>query len=218
MWSRAQNGSWKTVGDRILPGTHLCLFYDNDAQRNRMITDLFRAGWDCGEQVAYVTDTRSVAQVYALFNEMNAFEPTLPTSAFKVADAKTAFYPQGRFDPQDQLSAIAEFDTSARQQGYAGVRVSGEMSWSLREVPGAERVLEYEAKITDVLAQHQVTAICQYDLRRFDAQTISEVLKAHPVIIVNGQIMHNPFYTTPQILLQALRRSTACRSLGCLHE
>jgi hypothetical protein len=39
-----------------------------------------------------------------------------------------------------------------------------------------------------------ITVMCQYDLRLFDGAMMFEVMNVHPVMIVGGQIFHNPFY------------------------
>ena len=81
--------------------------------------------------------------------------------------------------------------------GYAGGRLTGEMSWALKHIPGSDRLIEYEGRINDLLKTYPLTAICQYDTRRFDGATIFEVLSVHPIMIVHGQIMRNPFYVPP---------------------
>jgi hypothetical protein len=81
--------------------------------------------------------------------------------------------------------------------GCAGARATGEMTWALHDIPGSDRLIEYEGRINDLLKTYPLTAICQYDTRRFDGATIFEVLSVHPIMIVHGQIMRNPFYVPP---------------------
>ena len=62
--------------------------------------------------------------------------------------------------------------------------------------------MEYEALVNTVLDTHPVTPICQYDARRFDGATLLNVLKVHPMMIVQGQIVHNPYYMPPEEFLR----------------
>jgi hypothetical protein len=64
-------------------------------------------------------------------------------------------------------------------------------------IPGVERLIEYEARINKVLKTHPMTTLCQYDTRKFSGGMIYELLNVHPVMIVHGQIMRNPFYVAP---------------------
>jgi hypothetical protein len=36
--------------------------------------------------------------------------------------------------------------------------------------------------------------MCQYDLNKFDGGTLYDVLNVHPVVIVGGHLLRNPFY------------------------
>ncbi len=67
----------------------------------------------------------------------------------------------------------------------------------MRGVPGAERLLEYEAGLTRVLQKTSVSAVCQYDVHLFDGRTILDILRVHPVIVSRGQLVQNPFYMGP---------------------
>jgi hypothetical protein len=39
--------------------------------------------------------------------------------------------------------------------------------------------------------------MCQYDARRFDGATIFDVINVHPVMLVRGHLIRNPFYLPP---------------------
>jgi hypothetical protein len=61
--------------------------------------------------------------------------------------------------------------------------------------------MEYEALVNEVVITHPVTAVCQYDANKFSGSTILDVLKVHPMMIVHGQIVRNPYYIKPQDFL-----------------
>jgi hypothetical protein len=50
-------------------------------------------------------------------------------------------------------------------EGYPALRVTGEMTWALRGMPGFERLVEYEAKPNESIPGNKCLAICQYDRR-----------------------------------------------------
>jgi DNA-binding CsgD family transcriptional regulator len=45
-----------------------------------------------------------------------------------------------------------------------------------------------------------MTTLCQYDTEMFDGETLFRILSVHPLMIVRGQIMHNPCYVKPEEL------------------
>jgi hypothetical protein len=86
--------------------------------------------------------------------------------------------------------------------GFPAARVIGEMSPEVQDIPGGRRLLEYEARVSLLLAERPITTVCQYDANLFDGATIMEVLKVHPQMIVNGAVIHNPFYIPPAEFLK----------------
>jgi len=86
--------------------------------------------------------------------------------------------------------------------------VTGEMSWSLKDYPGSRDLLEYEARINLLVRDVPTTAVCQYDARLFDGATLYGILSVHPMMIVHGRVVRNPYYLEPEVFLaRAQRRS-----------
>lgn len=68
------------------------------------------------------------------------------------------------------------------------------MSWALRDIPGAEQLIEYESRLNTLTARHPLCALCQYDLRLFRRSQLDAVVRVHPWIIIQGQMMRSPWY------------------------
>ena len=81
------------------------------------------------------------------------------------------------------------------------MRVTGEMSWASRVLPGSQRLIEYEMKLNGFLPGSKCIAICQYDRRRFAPALLLDVLRAHPVVIIGTSIYDNFYYIPPSELL-----------------
>jgi hypothetical protein len=59
-----------------------------------------------------------------------------------------------------------------------------------------------------------VTAVCQYDARSFDGAVIMDILKVHPLMVIRGSVIHNPFFIKPEEFLdEKAIFSFVCRSL-----
>ena len=81
---------------------------------------------------------------------------------------------------------IEEILTSGHAQGFKSVRAISHMEWMLQDWPGAERFLEYEARLDGVLSGYRDTVVCVYNCTRFDAQTVMDVLRSHPAVMISG--------------------------------
>ncbi len=191
------------TGEHFPEGTHMCLIYDNDEQRKIIIGQFLARGLTLGEQVFYFADMTTPKEIETWLQEAGLDLPSQKRNGeFETFKAEDVYYPTGRFEPSEMLARVSGCYDQAIQAGYHGSRASGEMSWALKGIPGSERLLEYEALINTIHDAHPITPICQYDARRFDGATLLNVLKVHPLMIVQGRIVQNPYYMPPEEFLK----------------
>lgn len=81
----------------------------------------------------------------------------------------------------------------------------GEMAWALRGVPGSDQLVEYEASISRLVDKVPLNVLCQYDTEQFDGGTIFEILCVHPLMVIRGQIMRNPYYLPSEEVVSGAR-------------
>jgi hypothetical protein len=179
-------------------GAHLCLIYDDETERREVVARFVEEGLSGGERVAYFTDAEPLA-VRSWLDERGLELPEPP--AFSLLEARSVYCPDGQFLPERMPPYWHSFHMDAADLGFPAARATGETSWS-REVPGGDRIVEYEANLNAVLADLPVTALCQYDVRRFDGATIFDILRVHPLMLVGGQVVRNPYYERPEEFLQ----------------
>jgi len=48
-----------------------------------------------------------------------------------------------------------------------------------------------------------------YDMSRMSGSLVMDLLRAHPLTVVNGVLHENPFYTPPELMLAELRQRSA---------
>lgn len=184
----------------LLPeGTHICLIYSAEDERRAEIGAYLALGLSEREKVGYFADTTPAAEVREWL--LAAGLPVPSADDLRVLDASSVYCPSGTFSPEAMLATLKRFYDGALTEGHSGARVSGEMTWALRGFPGSDRLVEYEARINSLVEATPITAVCQYDARRFDGATILDILRVHPMMIVHGQIVRNPYYTRPEEFL-----------------
>ncbi len=192
--------------ERFPEGTHMCLIYSDEAERRSTISKFLDAGLSAKEKVGYFADTMSPSDVQEWLGEMGVeLRSNGNADQFHVSVAKETYCPDGTFVPDNMLETLRNYQKQLIDEGYRGGRVSGEMSWATRGIPGSERLMEYEALVNEVLATHPLTAVCQYDANRFSGAEIVDVLKVHPMMIVHGQIVRNPYFMKPEDFLKGFR-------------
>jgi hypothetical protein len=187
------------VKETFPAGTHMCMIYTDEEERRKIISKFLDSGLKTGEQVYYLADVMSPEEVRDWLVSMDVDIPQDgEANGFNVLVAEDTYCPNGRFVPDEMLDTLRDCYNQAIDQGYPGSRVSGEMSWALKGIPGSERLMEYESLVNNVFVTHPMTAICQYNANLFDGATILNVLKVHPMMIVRGQIVRNPYYMKPE--------------------
>jgi hypothetical protein len=110
-----------------------------------------------------------------------------------------------RFNQDAMLALIQEVLTDGRTRGYPRTRFIAHMEWSLEDFPGVESIIEYEARLNEVLPQYHDPVICTYDLAKFGGGIVVDILRTHPLAIIGGLLIENPFYLPPDQFLVELR-------------
>lgn len=90
-----------------------------------------------------------------------------------------------------------QFHKDSVTNGFPASRVIGKMSAEIQHIPGGSRLLEYESRVSLLLKDHPVTAVCQYDANAFDGATLMKILKVHPMMVIRGAVVRNPCYIQP---------------------
>jgi hypothetical protein len=184
-------------------GTHICMIFQDEKERRRIIAKFIGRGLTDGEEVAYFADVMTREEVIEWLRESEIDIPNeIALNNLVVQDTHTAYCSSGEFVPDEMLKRLKSFYIQSNGHGYTNLRVSGEMSWALKGIPGSKRLMEYEARVNEVLKIYPITAICQYDAARFSGYWILDALKVHPMMIVKGQIIRNPYYITPDLFLK----------------
>ncbi len=186
--------------ERFPLGLHMCYVFNNDAERQEVMSRFINRGLDVGEFVGYFADVDTPDRVEAYLAEMGIRVPDTAQQAHTLFQrARDVYCPDNHFSPENMLWQLRTLHEACHAHCRHELRVTGEMSWALSpDVTGAERLIEYEARTNILFETHPLTAICQYDATKFDGATIFKVLTVHPMMVVRGQIVRNPYYLPPR--------------------
>jgi hypothetical protein len=188
--------------ERFPPGVHVCQIFKDDDERQDSLLSFLLSGLQAGERTSCFSDKATEPVVSEFLGRHGvSYEQVRDSGAFTLAATRTAYFLNGCFDPERMLNVLAKYHEDAVRQGYPAARVIGEMSPDVQHMPGGSRLLEYESRVSLLLREHPVTAVCQYDARSFDGATLMDVLKVHPLMVVRGAVVHNPFFIPPEKFL-----------------
>jgi signal transduction histidine kinase len=197
----------------LRPGDHLCFLYETEDERRDVLTPFLRQGLEQGEKALYIVASSQQqsgehAKISAtilgyLQQDGLDVEPYLTRRQLAFLTDVETYLRGGSFDPKSMIVWLQTETQQALIEGYSTLRVTSEMAWALNGPPGSRRLIEYEAKLNDVLSGCQSITLCQYDRRRFAPATLLDVLRTHPIAVVGTELHDNCYYIPPAELLGA---------------
>ncbi len=178
---------------KVFPaGAHICYLYHDDEERRRVLSGFVKSGLSAGEAVVYFADVLEPDGLTEAVEELG-----IPDEARRnelvTAYSVSTYIPRNRFVPEALRARFRDTYRCSRAGGLNGARIFVEMTWALRGFPGSEHLVEHESRINRLVANNPMTLMCQYDMRRFDGATAFATLGVHPMLMVRGEVIPNPY-------------------------
>jgi len=181
-------------------GMHICHLYTNENERQSIIAKFMRSGLLAGEKVGYLADAMPSMNDMDAYLSQLGIDPGSPVTPKQLVldQAEAVYCPDGTFIPERMLDYWRSFSDQAQSESFAGARVSGDTNWLFKDLHGIERWIEYETMINSLAKEVCIHGVmCQYDINKLDGAMLYDVLNAHPMMIVAGQVVHNPYFSAP---------------------
>jgi hypothetical protein len=200
-----QNRSVTLAGSPVRQRCHACAFFHNREEEYRMLLPFVKEGFEHQDKIFQVVDGRHrderLRRIGTLGIDVAAAEQS---GQLEVRPWEAAYLRDARFDQHAMLELIEEVLSQGRQS-FGMTRLWANMEWSLGDFPGTDDIVEYEARLNEVTERFDDTVVCTYDLNRFSATVVMDILRTHPQVIVGGILQENPFYMPPEQFLAELR-------------
>jgi hypothetical protein len=197
------------LGDyRISPGDHVCALYSSAEERDSIMFPFMRSAVRSGDKCICVVDTMEPRKVLAELGKDDAIDPTACSASHQldVVRAADTTLRSGRFSPPDMIgfwrTAVAGAMNSSR---FQHVRAIGETSSSLRDVPGAGDVIQFESQLNELLVLYPQVIMCTYDLDYVGGSFLVDIISTHSKVFLKGALIDNPYYLTPDEWLERVQ-------------
>ena len=190
-------GPVEPIDDHDHATDHFALLYEDRDEQFAAAVPFVRHGLERGEQVLYIADENTRGTVLDAMREGGIdVDAAVDSGALLVHEKQDAYLRDGTFDPDEMIGFLADVTADALAE-FEGLRVIGEMTWIFGEDPEMEDLLEYEAKLNDFFSERDAVALCEYNVKRFPAEVVRDVIHTHPHIISENVVTHNVYYTPP---------------------
>ncbi len=177
---------------------HACAFFSSPEVQKRFLSRFLKEGIEGGYRVIYTTPPIAPAAVETELEEAGIdVGQSCQAGRLMLQNWNVSYCPDGYFKPARTLRFFDDQVRTALDSGFSRVRFASHMEWAVPDARFADTLLEYEARANEarVLKKSVVSEVlCVYDASRFDAAFLTNVMRTHPITILDGEILENPFY------------------------
>jgi len=188
---------------------HVCAFFRDTEEEDRALVPFMKEGLAAGEKIVATIDPVQREESIDRFVTAGLDFPAAGARGrFDLHGWSETHLGGGAFDPERTLGFFSEISQRASSEGFPLTRFITHMEWALEGGVLLTDLLEYEAKANKVWMSPTGPinpVICAYDLRRFSAEIIVDVMRTHPMTLIDGLVYENPFFVPPEEFAQELR-------------
>ena len=192
-------------GVQLAPGDHVCAFYPGLAERDEILIPYLREGLEAGDKCLCVVDATDPESVLAALGPDVDLAGCVSRRQLDVQRSQDTYLLDGRFSTDRMLDFWDTTIGAALGGDFEFARAVGEMTWALRQMPGVEELVGYEARLNKYLPRYPQVILCLYDLDRFNGEVLIDLLKTHPKVLLGGMVLDNPYYLEPDEFLATRR-------------
>jgi hypothetical protein len=208
--STTTTGPARLAGGNLAGSRHACAFFNSRDEEYRVLLPFAKEGVECGEKCFHIVDPGHRDERLARLETAGVdTDSTLTSGQLEVRAWQEAYLREDRFDQYAMLALIEDTLRGSKQDGYPRTRLWANMEWALEDLPGCDDIVEYESRLNPILAKYDDVVVCTYDLSKFSAGVVMDILRTHPMVVIGETIQENPFYVPPEQFLEELAQRSA---------
>ena len=194
------------AGSSLDDARHVCAFFRSDEEEYRVLLPFMKDGFDCGHKAIHVVspDQRAdhLRRLAAAGIDTTA---TAERGQFELRSSTETYLRDGRFDQDRMLAVFEQFASGNATQPFPLSRIVCRMDWLAEGRAFVDDVIEFESRVNEVWRRHDDAVICTYRLGQFSGDTVIDIMRTHPMVIIGGILQRNPFFVSPEQFLQEFR-------------
>lgn len=201
------------VGVDLGTHRHICAFFTDVDEQYRVLRSFIKDGLERGDRAFHLVDPEHGGEhLRRLAQAEIDVQAAIDTGQLQVEVWEPRRADGRRFDPDSWLGSFQRALESGPEAGYACTRFLGHMGWAHADAADDEDWFEFEARLNEVLADHEDTVICAYDLTAIAAGVVIDALRTHPAVILGGLLQENPFFAPPDQFVREIQERRGRRA------
>ena len=209
----------KTVAPITLAGSqlgkvrHVCAFFNSNDEKYRVLLPFIKDGFEGGDKAVHIVNPEQQNDHLQRLAAAGIDVVTAQHSGqFELRTNTETYLRDGRFDPNRMLEFFGQLASGSGNGGFPLSRIVCHMEWAADGRSHVGDLVEFEARVNDIWRRNDDAVICTYDLAKFRGDTVIDIMRTHPMIIIGGILQHNPFFVPAEEFLREVRERRARRS------
>jgi MEDS: MEthanogen/methylotroph, DcmR Sensory domain len=198
------------AGSQLDEVRHVCAFFSSDDEKYRVLLQFIKGGFACGDRAVHVVNpdqTRDHLQRLAAAGiDVAAAQQS---GQLELRTNTETYLRDGRFDQDRMLEAFEQLASGNAKGEFPLSRIVCHMDWAAEGGSHIGNLVEFESRVNNVWRCHDDAVICVYDLAKFGGDTVVDIMRTHPMVIIGGILQQNPFFVPPEEFLRELRERRA---------
>lgn len=198
------------AGSQLNRTRHVCAFFNSEEEEYRVLLPFIKDGLDCGDKGIHVVSPHRVHRHLEHLASVGIDAAQAQRRGqLEIRTSTETYLQDGRFDQDRMLEAFEGMASSSVEGPYPLSRIVCQMEWASEDRSRVDDLIEFEARVNGVWCRHEHAVICVYDLAKFGGDTVIDIMRTHPMIIIGGILQQNPFFVPPREFLRELMERRA---------
>jgi MEDS: MEthanogen/methylotroph, DcmR Sensory domain len=198
------------AGSSLGDTRHVCAFFRSDDEEYRVLLPFMKEGFACGHKAIHVVnpDQRAdhLRRLAAAGIDTTA---AAERGQFELRSSTETYLRDGHFDQDRMLAVFEQLASGNATHPFPLSRIVCRMDWLADGRVVIDNVIEFESRVNDVWRRHDDAVICTCRLAQFSGDTVIDIMRTHPVVIIGGILQRNPFFVSPEQFLPEFRAHRA---------
>ncbi|HUN62338.1 MAG TPA: MEDS domain-containing protein [Candidatus Sulfotelmatobacter sp.] len=200
-------------GSQLAETRHVCAFFNSDEEEYRVLLPFIKDGFECGHKAVHVVNPHQRSEhLQRLVAAGIDPEGAERTGQFELRTNHETYIRDGQFDQDRMLQAFEQIASGNDPGGFPLSRIVCRMDWAAEGQSYINDLIEFESRVNDIWEHHDDAVICTYHLGQFGGDTVIDIMRTHPMVIIGGILQRNPFFVPPAEFLREIRGRRTWRS------
>lgn len=201
------------AGSQLAESRHVCAFFNSEEEEYRVLFPFIQDGFGRGDKAVHVVNPgQEQNHLQRLASAGIDTETARQKGQFELRTNVEAYIRDGRFDQDRMLEVFEQLASGNAPGAYPLSRIVCRMDWVVEQGSYSDDVVEFESRVNQIWNRHEDAVICTYHLSKFGGDTVIDIMRTHPMVIIGGLLQQNPFYTPPEEFLHQVRERRARRT------